>query len=328
MRESAGLFEEQQLSELLGVGPGELTAPDTEAVAIDWIRAGGKRLRPFLTMAGYAVAKHGEGVIASDSVLPGRIPPAVRKLAVAIESMHKASLVHDDIEDEDVFRYGHRTVHEEYGVAAAINVGDYLTGLGYRLVTECTAELGNDCVADIVGRLSLAHTELCRGQGAELLWGRRGDQELRPQDVLWMYSLKTAPAFEVALYAGLRAAGVRTEDVPLKKFCLYLGEAYQIMNDLDDWHEHPGNKVVAGGDVAASRPTLLRALALADNGEQQLRSAAGDRERMREVYEELGVFDRAEKLAGKLRNRATGLARSIDSPGLQSLFLFIVRVVL
>ena len=61
-------------------------------------------------------------------------PRWIRRAALSIEAFHKASLVHDDIEDDDIFRYGRATLHRQYGVGTAINVGDYLIGLGYRLV--------------------------------------------------------------------------------------------------------------------------------------------------------------------------------------------------
>ena len=97
-----------------------------------------------------------------------RIPLPIRRLALAIEALHKASLVHDDIEDDDEFRYGRPTLHRMHGVGQAVNMGDYLIGLGYRLIAGEMASLGTDCSSDILNRLSHAHLELCRGQGAEL----------------------------------------------------------------------------------------------------------------------------------------------------------------
>ena len=89
---------------------------------------------------------------------------------MSIETFHKASLVHDDIEDDDAFRYGEETLHRKYGTPTAINVGDYLIGLGYRLVSREAKALGAETVADILDRLADAHLRLSEGQGAELLW--------------------------------------------------------------------------------------------------------------------------------------------------------------
>ena len=107
----------------------------------------------------------------------------MRRTALAIEAFHKASLVHDDIEDDDTFRYGRTTLHRQYGVGTAINVGDYLIGLGYRLVSRDRKELGGDCAADILNRLSDAHLKLSEGQGAELLWRDAARQDA---DARWM----------------------------------------------------------------------------------------------------------------------------------------------
>src|SRR5205823_902010 len=60
----------------------------------------------------------------------------LRKVAIAVECFHKASLIHDDIEDDDAERYGKQTLDTEHGVAVALNVGDLLLGEGYRLLAS------------------------------------------------------------------------------------------------------------------------------------------------------------------------------------------------
>ena len=167
---------------------------------------------------------------------------------------------------------------------------------------------------------------------------RRGDS-LRPIHALHIAALKTAPAFEVALYSGLRAAEASVDDDSLRQFSTYVGEGYQILNDLADWEEDADNKVSLGQDVVSGRPTVLRALALeAGAGEQlaQILEDAGGRseeharicDRIREVYSELGVFDRAEVLYARLRERADALAGTIGEPPIQELMRFLVRNVL
>src|SRR5215470_595656 len=137
------------------------------------------------------------------------LPDSVRRVAMAMEAFHKASLVHDDIEDDDEYRYGHQTLHRRHGAPTAINVGDYLLGLGYRMIANESGNLPCEAVAAILKRLSEAHVKLSEGQGAELLWRDEAQKEitLQPIDALKIYALKTAPAFEAALYAGLRLAG-------------------------------------------------------------------------------------------------------------------------
>src|SRR5262249_47047259 len=144
------LFDEPELSRLV---PRPRQSPATavaglacndpllrhEGIAYDFLSRGGKRSRPFITLAAYDALK---GAPATLSDTGWELPDAVKRAAVAIESFHKASLVHDDIEDDDAFRYGQETLHRVHGVGTAINVGDYLIGLGYRCVSRDRKALG------------------------------------------------------------------------------------------------------------------------------------------------------------------------------------------
>lgn len=310
----------------------------TDAIARQWLRSGGKRLRPFITLAAYAVGKHGAEALSAQAQVDGLLPPAVRRLAVAIEAMHKASLVHDDIEDKDSFRYGQPTIHQRHGIEAAINVGDYLVGLGYRLIATQAPELGPQAVADILNRLSSAHLQLCCGQGTELLWNQHQGDDLRPVHALQIGALKTAPAFEVALYAGLRAADVHLPEDTLRQFAVYIGEGYQVYNDLEDWEEESNNKLALGRDIIAGRPTILRAFALEAGGAEQLAALTREArlqeepavvvERVRELYVSLGAMERAEVLYARLRERALDMAGQLGEPALQELLRFLARNVL
>ena len=264
LRQTARMFQEPLCSELLG--PYHCSADaehhgwtSVERAAVDWLKQSGKRLRPFVTVAAYAVARHGAAVLDRGDATGAMIPQSLRRIALAIEALHKASLVHDDIEDDDAFRYGRPTLHRVHGVAQAVNIGDFLIGLGYRLIAGEGGSLGGDCVAEILDQLSHAHLELCRGQGADLLWQDRPSGEPRPKDLLTVYAMKTSPAFEAAIYAGLRAAGVRMDLGALRRFSTFLGEGFQIRNDLDDWHSDDHNKRRRGQDAHAGRATILRA---------------------------------------------------------------------
>ena len=310
----------------------------TEALAFDFLGRGGKRLRPFIMLAAYNALRGGPAV---RGATPGEavMDDSVRRVALAIEAFHKASLVHDDIEDDDDCRYGRPTLHRRYGVATAINVGDYLLGLGYRLVGRERRALGADVVADILARLADAHVRLSKGQGAELAWRDDRDQQLRPIDALAIYALKTAPAFDAALYAGLRLAGSADHyDPAIEAFCRYVGVAFQILNDLDDWSGDTRNKQRAGGDVLAMRPTLLLAFALeaasaAQQEELRALVAAERRDgsavkRARWIYEECRVFDQARRLARKYRDRARAVAADVKPEELRHLLGFVVDTLL
>src|SRR5262249_45912795 len=152
----------------------------------------------------------------------------LRKIAVAVECFHKASLIHDDIEDNDALRYGEQTLHEQYGLPVALNVGDLLIGEGYRLIGSCKASAEQKAAMLLVA--SQGQRQLCRGQGAELCWARTPQPLTSPQ-VLDIFRQKTAPAFEVALRLGALYAGVDAhEEVAdvLKTYSEAMGIAYQI----------------------------------------------------------------------------------------------------
>lgn len=310
----------------------------TEALAYNWLARGGKRFRPFISLAAYDALTGGSGRLGENDNQP-ELSDAVRRAALAIETFHKASLVHDDIEDDDDYRYGDQTMHRRHGVSVALNVGDYLIGLGYRLVSRETAALGSDCAADILDHLAAAHVRLCEGQGAELAWRNAQSKQLTPLDTLKIYALKTAPAFEVALYCGLRLAGPAdgyTQAV--RMFARHLGVAFQILNDLDDWRRDENNKLVEGQDVLAGRPTLLLALALEGGSPQQRAElleilAAEHRspetvEHVRDVFQSAGAFERAQKLVEKYRARAEEVADDAEPTALRELLYFLVDTVL
>jgi len=232
-------FEPGQLTDILGKPTGE-----TDVVCREWLARSGKRWRPLLAACVYKALSDDD----SDS------PEAIHKIALAVECFHKASLVHDDIEDDDAVRYGGQTLHREYGIPIALNAGDLLLGEGYRLISECGAP------AEQVGRMlavaSQGHCNLCRGQGDELAWCREPGP-LTSGHVIQIFRQKTAPAFEVALCLGaIRAGAPEAVCAVLQSYSEALGIAYQIRDDLDDLPDES-----SGNADCVLRPTLLMALA-------------------------------------------------------------------
>jgi geranylgeranyl diphosphate synthase, type II len=316
----------------------------TEHIAYDFLARGGKHSRPFITLAAYDALTGDLGTISDGAAHCEKIPPTVRRAAASIETFHKASLVHDDIEDGDAFRYGQPAVHQRFGVASAINVGDYLIGLGYRLLSgkiDDDRRFDPAMRVDLLDCLANAHTRLAEGQGAELLWRDSAAKNLTPLDALKIYSLKTAPAFEAALFSGIRLAGEASKYVEsIRTFSRNLGVAFQILNDLDDWSGSQANKVQAAGDVLSGRPTLLLALALEsldhEARELLLRILADDcglpsAERIataHRLYRTAGVFETAMRLVDKHQERAEAVAEKIESEPLRRLFFFLIDTVL
>jgi geranylgeranyl diphosphate synthase, type II len=178
----------------------------------------------------------------------------LKRAAIAVECFHKASLVHDDIEDNDSLRYGEATLHEEHGVPVALNVGDLLIGEGYRLLAELNVEAHLRTAALKVA--AVGQRELCKGQGAELLWTRTPTALSTPQ-VIEIFRSKTAPAFEVALKVGAALAGQLDEvEDALHDYSEALGIAYQIHDDLDDLGDDAGTS----GSMVSIRPSIVLSL--------------------------------------------------------------------
>ena len=353
MRCAAQMFEPAELERLVprarsqaaprANGQGEIDGLPplacTEAIAHEFLAEGGKHSRPFITLAVYDALCGGQGTLAEGARHVAQFSDAVKRTALAIEIFHKASLVHDDIEDDDWFRYNRPTLHRRYGLATAINVGDYLIGMGYRLVAAERQTLGAATAADILAEFAQAHTRLCEGQGAELVWRDARDRNLTALDALKIYALKTAPAFEAAILAGVRLAGpIEPYYEAASRFARHLGVAYQILNDLDDWQQSAPGERPSGADLLGCRPTVLWALALAglgDSDRQELQSLLGKPtadestiERAGQLYERAGAFQQAGSLVSKHHRRACEAADSIGVAPLRRLFHFLADAIL
>lgn len=192
-------------------------------IAINWMERDGKRWRPMIMVAVYDAL----------SGNTGEYNETIQKLAVSIECFHKASLIHDDIADEDDERYGKPTLHKEYDIPIALNTGDLLLGYGYQMI----AESGAKHIGKMLKVASHGHRDLSLGQGEELLW-RSNEKLLTEEEILRIFSNKTSPAFEVALQFGaiLADAGEEVQKI-ISEYSNALGIAYQINDDLDDFKQ-------------------------------------------------------------------------------------------
>ncbi|EAQ78123.1 polyprenyl synthetase family protein [Blastopirellula marina] len=354
MRAASAMFEPEELTRLVqpqrkgpslaevnGHGAAALDPISaTEKLALDFLARGGKYSRPFTTLAVYDALTGGEGTSAGGAARVGEYSDSVKRTALAIETFHKASLVHDDIEDDDAYRYGDVTIHRKYGVPTAINLGDYMIGLGYRLVSRDMAQLGGETAGRIIDCLADAHMRLSEGQGAELLWRDAADKSLKPVDALKIYALKTSPAFEAALQCGVLLSGTEEDySNSMRQFARHVGVAFQILNDLKDWRGDSDNKLSAGGDVLGGRPTVLWALALENLNEanrteliqlisDDSQSPASRVAQVRQLYATAGVFDAAERLIDKYRSRAEEIADQLEPEELRRLMYYLIDTIL
>lgn len=315
MRQSVGeWFAPEALHRLMGA-PRDLT----QELALGRLAQAGKRWRPFLTLCAWQAMQEGQDASPNENL---------KRLAIAVECFHKASLVHDDIEDDDDTRYGEETLHVSHGIPIALNVGDYLLGEGYRLISECEVE---PTVALALTRVAIeGHRTLCLGQGAELAW-TRSPRPLTSLEVLEIFRQKTSPAFEVALLLGATYGGADAETLRLiSAFSESLGIAYQIRDDLDD---------LSGGDdpddLGAMRPSLpLAVLAERVKGNPQhrqlvdkvwSRSATMDElTEVRVLLEQYEVVQRCRVLQESYKENAIRALDDVTNAGLKGLLRRVV----
>ena len=281
-------FSPESLDALAGAPQG-----DAELLARHALVGPGNRWRPYLTTA---VSQ----ALRSDPTAP--FSPSIQKLALAVECFHKASLIHDDIEDGDALRYGLPTLHASHGLPAALNAGDLLIGEGYRLIADCGLPAHH--IAPLIRIASHGQRDLCRGQGAELAW-QQNPSPLTSGQILEIFRLKTAPAFSVALLLGAAHAGCLDDtEAPLLAFSEALGIAYQIKDDLQDHAED------AAPDAAAPhRPAVNLVASLTTE------RFAGDRAK---------ALAHASDLLDRYKEQAIRALQDLDNPNLKGLLRRII----
>lgn len=300
-------FRPAAMDALFG-GPAENA---TERIAREWLAKDGKRWRPLLTACAYQAFQEDPH---------GAIPEGVQKVALAVECFHKASLIHDDIEDGDSERYGERALHEEHGVAVALNAGDLLIGEGYRLIAESGAD--PRAIAEMLKIAATGQRSLCLGQGEELSWARNR-RPMGVQQVLGIFRQKTAPAFEVALRLGAAYAGADAETHEmLARYSESLGIAYQIRDDLDDLAE----ETRTGARVKPTLPLAEiydRAKGADKERVQRIWQTEDltldDAEALRALLQQFGVAQRGEQLLASYQEAAVRGLQDIHNPSLKGL---------
>jgi len=215
-------------------------------IGSETLEAGGKRLRPVLVFLS----------------TPPDLRPGERPLAAgaAVELVHMATLVHDDLLDRAALRRGSPTVWASYGELAAKASGDYLFARAF-------AELASVGDPAAVGVLANAALDLARGEALQRRQAFRPDTAV--EEYLARCSLKTGRLFEAACLLG----GGRRE---LGDFGLALGIAFQIADDILDCVGTPGATGKAPGvDLRDGTPTLPLILAARED-DQVRRALAGE----------------------------------------------------
>ncbi|HEV7276872.1 MAG TPA: polyprenyl synthetase family protein [Devosiaceae bacterium] len=207
------------------------------------IEAGGKRLRPMLTVAA--------------AMLFGKATGAQTNYAAAVEFMHNATLLHDDVVDESDLRRGRPAARMVWGNQASVLVGDFLLGQAFMMMVEA-----GDIEA--LGVLSKAATIIAEGEVFQL--ARAGDLETTPEQYDQVIRAKTATLFEAAAEVGAMAGGADAEGrAALRDYGRELGLAFQLVDDVLDYRgESDRLGKNTGDDLREGKMTLPMILALQD----------------------------------------------------------------
>jgi farnesyl diphosphate synthase len=196
--------------------------------------AGGKRLRPYLTLAGARLFN---------------VPEArALRAAAAIEALHTYSLVHDDLPcmDDDDLRRGRPTTHRQFDEATAVLAGDGLLTLAFEILADPETHPSGEVRARLIGRLAQA------GGAEGMIGGQMMDIEAPKNtygeaEVILLQRMKTGALFEFSAEAGAILAERGDEDLRrMRRFAEDLGLAFQIADDLID---ATGDEAVAGKAV-------------------------------------------------------------------------------
>jgi len=263
------------------------------------MKGGGKRIRPALCLLCC------EGL--------GGDPAKALRFAAAVEILHNMFLIHDDIEDGDTVRRDAPTVWRRFGLANAINAGDYMLGRAYHAILQSPVEEATRL------RLVRAFTDTyeltCRGQALDI--NSRGKDGFTVEDYLEMVTLKTGHYLALGMVGGGIVAGAGPAVIEqIQELGRSMGPAFQVRDDLLDLTAGKGRGGATGNDIREGKPSILYAHALgaaaADERRWLVEVMRKPREETTEsdvrgvigLYERCGSMDFARQTADRLIQQA------------------------
>ena len=236
---------------------------------------GGKRVRPVLMLLAYNLYKED--------------PEKIMTQAIALETYHNFTLLHDDLMDNADMRRGHETVHRKWDPNQAILSGDTMLLQAFQRMGQCEA----DKLQQVIGVFTETTLEIDEGQQLDVEFETRND--VTEDEYVEMIRLKTSVLLACAVKIGAILAGASEEDQDnLYKFGEQIGLAFQLQDDLLDVYGDPkvfGKNI--GGDITSNKKTYM--LINAVN-----RANAQQREELTK-WIEAKTFDRNEKVKAVTR---------------------------
>jgi len=200
---------------------------------------GGKRVRPVLMLLAYNLYKED--------------PEKIMMQAIALETYHNFTLLHDDLMDNADMRRGHETVHRKWDPNQAILSGDTMLLQAFQRMGQCEA----DKLQQVIGLFTETTLEIDEGQQLDVEFETRND--VTEDEYVEMIRLKTSVLLACAVKIGAILAGASREDQEnLYKFGEQIGLAFQLQDDLLDVYGDPkvfGKNI--GGDITSNKKTYM-----------------------------------------------------------------------
>ena len=268
---------------------------------------GGKRVRPVLLLIAYNMYKDDV-----QTVLPS---------AVAVETYHNYTLLHDDVMDRAEVRRGKPCVHKVWNENTAILSGDSMLVMAYQLVAQCPS----GCLKSVLDLFTATALEIGEGQQYDVDFEERMD--VKAEEYIEMIRLKTSVLLACALKMGALQAGAPAEDCDLLyRFGESVGLAFQLQDDLLDVYgdfDTFGKRI--GGDILCNKKTymLIKALEGADETQRrQLEHWIDAKEynpdekvaAVTSLYNEIGVRALCEDLINKYFEEARQVLDKVSLP--------------
>ncbi|MDR1561617.1 MAG: polyprenyl synthetase family protein [Dysgonamonadaceae bacterium] len=299
VNDALGIVEREIRSIRYPENPAGLYAPVAYLLSMN-----GKKIRPALTLLACNLW--------SDD-LSGAIYPAL-----AWETFHNFTLMHDDLMDRADIRRGQPAVHRRWNDNTAILSGDAMLILAYRLIAKSSATL----MPALLDLFSKTAAEICEGQQYDMEFESRTD--ISEREYIDMICLKTAVLLGACLGSGAIVGGGSEDDCKkLYQFGINLGIAFQIRDDLLDVYGNPdkfGKRI--GGDILCDKKTfmLVNALNRAEAGDREILLSwlgkTNDAENkiacFRQAYDRLNIKEIAERTISEYYGAALGYFHQVS----------------
>ncbi len=272
------------------------------------LKTGGKRIRPAICLI-------------TCKELGGN-PDDALYFALAIEILHNMFLLHDDIEDEDTIRRDQPTVWVKYGIANAINSGDYLLGRAYHCIL--ISQLPTDIKLKLLEVFTLTYEKTVEGQALDI--NARGDNDFTVNKYIELVRLKTGYYLACGMVGAAIVSGKSNETIDkIWDLGKLMGPAFQIKDDLIDLTRGKGRGGVIGSDIKEGKSSFLYAytLEIANNDDKQKLTeimakqrdltTETDVKRVLDIYNRYGAIEHAQKYADNLIEQTSQIIDEIPT---------------